>query len=101
MASVADSFYNTPAWKACRKAFRQAKGGLCERCLAKGKIVPGAQVHHKIRLTAENLDDPKITLSWSNLELLCAECHELEHGKIQPRTDKFGHVEIRRDPPYS
>lgn len=96
----ANGFYGTEAWKQCRIEFRKAKGGLCERCLARGIINAGSrkcplQVHHKIRLTTENINDPSVTLNWDNLELLCKDCHEAEHRrKTDMRTDAFGHVEL-------
>lgn len=66
----AKAFYNSPAWKKCRKLYFQSVNGLCERCLAKGMHVPGYEVHHKTELSPNNISDRKITLSWSNLELL-------------------------------
>ena len=68
---------------------------MCERCYAAGKIVPGTQVHHRIRLTPQNIGKPEITLNWQNLELLCDECHheEHEHG-IRWRADAEGRVII-------
>ena len=54
--------------------------------------MPGTQVHHKIRLTPFNINNPEITLSYKNLELLCDDCHEKEHGKHEQRADEFGHV---------
>jgi 5-methylcytosine-specific restriction endonuclease McrA len=89
----ASRFYRTERWNRCRKAYRNAKGGLCERCLARGLIVPGVEVHHRIHLTPDNLDDPEITLSWDNLELLCKACHQQEHQRSHDiRTDAAGHV---------
>lgn len=79
----ANRFYGSRAWKRCRKAYAESRGGLCERCLAKGQIVPGTEVHHKIRLTPATVDDPSIALNWSNLELLCDECHAAEHGAAE------------------
>jgi len=96
----ANGFYRSTPWEKCRTEFRKAKGGLCERCLARGIINAGSkknplQVHHKIRLTPENLNDPSITLNWDNLELLCKDCHKAEHRrKTDMRTDAFGHVEL-------
>jgi len=43
-------------------------------------------VHHKIHLTPHNIDDPNITLSEDNLELLCRECHAIEHPEGEPVT---------------
>lgn len=72
-------FYGSRAWKECRASFILSKNGLCERCLSNDKYVPGEEVHHKIYLTPENINDPYITLSWNNLELLCQSCHSKEH----------------------
>lgn len=75
----ARKFYGSRAWKRCRASYILSVNGLCERCLANGKYVPGDEVHHKIYLTPKNIDNPEITLSFSNLELLCATCHSKEH----------------------
>lgn len=69
-------FYNSTKWRRCRKEYAQSVNGLCENCLRNGKITPGKEVHHKIELTPNNIDDPFIALSWDNLELLCFECHQ-------------------------
>lgn len=67
-------FYNSKEWKRCRDAYRQSKHFICERC-----GMPGEEVHHITYLTPENINDPYITLSWDNLELLCQSCHSKEH----------------------
>ena len=90
----ARSFYMSRAWVKCRKGYAASKGGLCERCWSKGLIVPGEEVHHKIRLTPENISDPAIALNWDNLELLCKNCHLEEHSKTRWRADELGHVEL-------
>ncbi|MBQ8708925.1 MAG: HNH endonuclease [Succinivibrionaceae bacterium] len=94
MARFARDFYISPEWIRCRKAYAQSKGWLCERCAACGDIVPGDEVHHKIRLSRQNLSDPSIALNWDNLELLCKDCHLREHGRRIARTDAGGHVDI-------
>lgn len=92
---IANGFYRSRQWQKCRAAFVEAKGGLCERCLARGLVVPGVQVHHKIRITKDNLDNPAVTLNWDNLELLCAACHEAEHQRtVKMRTDPYGRVSL-------
>ena len=90
----ARTFYTSRAWVKCARAYRKSKGGLCERCWAKGLIVPGVEVHHKIRLTPENLSDPSIALNWENLELLCKDCHLEEHHRTRWRADELGHVDL-------
>jgi 5-methylcytosine-specific restriction enzyme A len=74
-------FYNSKAWKQCRDAYKQSVNGLCERCLKKGIYRPGEEVHHKICLSPDNINDPYITLSFQNLELLCSSCHSTEHNR--------------------
>lgn len=72
----AKQFYQSPAWKKCRKAFisyrRSLDGGLCEICHER----PGFIVHHKILLTPANINDPDVTLNFGNLQYVCLECHD-------------------------
>lgn len=78
----AKAFYNSAAWRDTREAYMVSKHGLCERC---GK--PGLIVHHRKALRPQDMNDPARTLGWSNLELLCHHCHDIEHmGKAQRRT---------------
>jgi 5-methylcytosine-specific restriction endonuclease McrA len=70
----ARKFYKSSAWRKCRESYFNLKHGLCERCQGPGKIV-----HHKEYITPENINDPTITLNFSNLELLCQDCHNREH----------------------
>ena len=72
-------FYNSKQWKKCRASYISSVNGLCERCLDNNKMVPGIEVHHKIYLSPDNINDPEITLSFENLELLCESCHNKEH----------------------
>ena len=88
-----ETFYSGRAWRACRAGYVK-KAIWCERCAKKGLSVPGVEVHHKIRLTPENVNDPSVALNWENLELLCEACHKEEHAKRRWRADAWGHVEI-------
>lgn len=94
MKDFAKSFYTSRAWKNCRRAYAASVGGLCEDCKAKGLITPGEIVHHKTELTPENINDPAVTLSWSNLRLVCREHHAREHGARERRytVDPLGRV---------
>jgi 5-methylcytosine-specific restriction enzyme A len=73
----AKRFYNSKAWKECRAGYINHVHGLCERCSSPGKIV-----HHKEYITPENINDPLITLNWSNLEYVCQDCHNREHMEL-------------------
>lgn len=81
MKDYARKLYSSKAWKETRAAYAKSRGGLCERCLSAGLVVPGEIVHHRRHITAANVDDPAITLSWDNLELVCWECHAAIHER--------------------
>lgn len=71
----AKRFYNSTAWQKCRASFiseRQAiDGGVCQQC----NNELGYIVHHRIRLTPENIHNPDITLNHKNFEYVCQDCH--------------------------
>lgn len=81
MKDYAKGFYNSPAWKDCRRSYKESVGGLCERCKAKGLIVAGRIVHHKIHIEPETINMPEVTLNFNNLELVCMDCHREYHDK--------------------
>lgn len=97
MQDFARTFYSSKAWKDCRKAYTKSKGGLCERCFANGLITPGEIVHHKIHLTPDNINDPKVSLNTDLLCLLCRECHAKEHTANKKRfsVDEMGRITAR------
>jgi 5-methylcytosine-specific restriction endonuclease McrA len=68
------AFYKSRAWQKTQAAFMASKNGICERCGDPARIV-----HHKTYITAENINDPAVTLAWDNLEALCQTCHTREH----------------------
>lgn len=68
-------FYNSKAWKECRAAYIKSVFGLCERC---GKL--GYIVHHKEKLTPQNINDPGVTLNWGKLEYVCLDCHNKDEA---------------------
>lgn len=72
-------FYHSGAWAQVRKAYFSKAGGLCEICLAQGKITQGEIVHHKKELTPNNINDPRVSLSFDNLQLVCRDCHMKLH----------------------
>lgn len=93
MKTFAAEFYKSGAWVACRASYIKAHP-LCEDCLSQGCYSPAEIVHHITPLTPENINDPKITLSFSNLRAVCRECHAAAHGARQRRykLDELGRV---------
>ena len=70
-----DAFYSGKAWRRVSTAYMSSKSYICERCGA-----PAVVCHHKKWLNDVNVHDPKISLDFENLEALCQECHNAEHG---------------------
>ena len=104
MREFAESFYKSKAWQSCRDAYARSRGGLCESCARQGLVEPGEIVHHIRHLTPENINDPTVTMGWSNLELLCRDCHAQRHSKRRRRyrVDARGQVTAwETSPPVS
>lgn len=106
MREFAESFYKSKRWQSNRDAYARSRGGLCESCARQGLVVPGSIVHHKIELSPMNIDDPAIAMAWSNLELVCRECHADRHPRNRrPRrytVDAQGNISAREiAPPVS
>ena len=78
----AKEFYNSKAWHKTKNAFIKSRiatdGGMCQECHDR----PGVIVHHRHWLTPNNINDPDITLSWSNLEYVCHNCHDIIHERV-------------------
>lgn len=74
---VLHNFYKSDSWRAARELKIMTVNGLCERC---GGI--GIEVHHKERLSIDNVNDTSISLDQGNLELLCRDCHNKEHKRF-------------------
>lgn len=89
-----EAFYRSRPWRKCRASFLVERGGLCEVCMSKGLITPATEVHHKVRITPENLNDPRVTLSHDNLMALCEKCHAEQHRKKRWRCDALGHISL-------
>ena len=70
-----NSFYCSLKWRRVSAAYLSSKSYICERCGA-----PAVICHHKKWLNDVNVNNPEIALSFDNLEALCQECHNAEHG---------------------
>ena len=82
------SFYASQTWRKTRDAYLKSVGGLCERCLEHGIIRPARYVHHIVHLDESNVDDPAVSLSWSNLMAVCEQCHADLHPEIAIKNKK-------------
>ena len=77
----AREFYDSVQWKHVRSAYMKKVAGLCEECLKVGVITPAVDVHHVVKLTEKNVNDPNISLSFGNLQALCREHHAAKHKR--------------------
>ena len=94
-------FYKSDAWESCRAAYLQSVGGLCEECLRQGLYTPAVIVHHKIHLTPDNITNPEVSLSFSNLEALCRLHHGTVHSGKRYRIGPNGEIITAGSPPGS
>lgn len=81
------NFYRSKKWTKLRDAYYLQKLGKCENC---GELVGMGQfnVHHKIELNDNNVDDPTISLNQKNLILLCVNCHNIIHNRFKKNEDR-------------
>lgn len=71
------SFYNSKKWHDLRNFKWQESNGLCEKCLAKGIVKEGVEVHHLVEISK----DWNKRFDYNNLILLCKECHQEMHER--------------------
>ena len=93
------SFYSSPAWKNLRRYVLKERGGLCEMCLKHGIYKAATLVHHIKPVTAENVNDPEITLNTENLMALCTDCHAAIHSARRWYFNENGKMIVVPDPP--
>ena len=84
----AKKFYTSSAWQTCRLSYIAkriaADGGLCEYC----KKELGYIVHHKNKITKENISNPNVTLNHDNLQYVCKKCHaEIHENEYRKRRE--------------
>ncbi|WP_096269495.1 HNH endonuclease [Paucisalibacillus globulus] len=71
------TFYNSGSWKSLRKQALERDNYECQVCKRAGSYNHGQNVHH----IKEIEFFPKLALELDNLETLCINCHNQEHGR--------------------
>lgn len=82
--AILQNFYASAKWRNFRSALILERGTRCEHC--QEIIIRPIDIigHHKVELTPENVQDTLISLNPHNVELVCYDCHNVEHNR-------FGH----------
>lgn len=83
--SLIKQFYNSIDWVKFRMLIIAERGLICQKC---GKVIAHereAQIHHKIELTLDNVNNPEVTLNPDNVLVICHSCHDKIH-------ERFGNV---------
>lgn len=76
-------FYNSRQWQQVRDYILKRDKYLCVQC---GN--PAEEVHHKTKLTPQNITDPMISIHEDNLVSLCRDCHFKEHKRDRPKASE-------------
>lgn len=79
MQQWAEKFYKSNVWKRTRYSYLVSQNFICERCGARATMV-----HHRKYLNEQRINDPEMTVEYSNLEALCEACHDAEHKADSP-----------------
>jgi len=80
--AILQTFYASKEWREFRAGLIVERGNRCEHCK---EIIPrpiDIIGHHKTELTPENVHDHMISLNPDNVELVCYDCHNIEHNRF-------------------
>ena len=80
----ARKFYHSQKWEKMREYILIRDKYKCQRCGETGIL----EVHHKIHLTPDNIEDGNISLNENNLITLCRDCHFAIHEEDKARGNK-------------
>jgi len=73
--------YVSKAWRELRFNLIIERGPVCQRCsevvIDTSKLI----AHHRIPLSPANINDINITLNQENIEIICFDCHNVEHRR--------------------
>jgi adenylate kinase family enzyme len=75
-------FYTSRTWRAFRELVIIENGGVCNRCHKVFTDTSQLEVHHIKHLKGNDYDDYNKTLNKENVEVICHQCHNEEHGRF-------------------
>ena len=79
------AFYHSGQWHKVREVAMQREAYVCRLCGRAASVC-----HHIKEVSADNVNDPAITLNLDNLMCLCQACHNRIHGEERRRVTREG-----------
>ena len=74
-------FYHSAAWKKQRQYILMRDHFKCQMCGA-----PGKEIHHKVELNEDNVNDSNVSLNENNLITLCHDSHNAVTSGMKANT---------------
>lgn len=82
MRKMRQKAYQNKNWRKLRDTYLR-EHPICEECLAKGKVTPAEDVHHKRSPFRGGEVNYNLLLDYHNLESVCKDCHGEIHAAQQ------------------
>jgi 5-methylcytosine-specific restriction enzyme A len=97
-------FYDGREWKSLREHIKKRDNHECQECKRQGRVridtneYSESAKRKKIALVVHHIKElehhPELALDEDNLETICVECHNKEHGRLFERKEnKWEHDE--------
>lgn len=77
-----NKFYTSRSWRAFREMVIIENGGICSRCNKVFTDTSQLEVHHIQHLKEHDYNDYSKTFNKDNVEVICHQCHNEEHGRF-------------------
>ncbi|WP_112181387.1 HNH endonuclease [Paraliobacillus zengyii] len=90
-------FYDSAEWKALREQVKKRDNYECQQCKREGRVTVDTGEYSKkakrkkIKLVVHHIKElyhyPELALDIDNLETVCVDCHNKEHGRLFPKKE--------------
>jgi 5-methylcytosine-specific restriction enzyme A len=91
-------FYDSGSWKRLRTEVKMRDNNECQECKRQGKVKIDTNEYSenakrkKIQLVVHHIKElehhPELALDIDNLETVCVDCHNKEHGRLFDKKEK-------------
>lgn len=84
-----NKFYTSRTWRAFRESVIIENGGVCSRCHKVFTDTSQLEVHHIKHLKQHDYQDYSKSFNKDNVEVICHQCHNDEHGRFITNKEVF------------